>query len=799
MTSSKRSWRPRLVAGAAATAVVLGGGAVALHGSVEADGPGFALLEKQVRLEFAPPAAAAVGETYAVPAAVSSEDTALAAGDYIVSVTSPDGVTAEISPTGPAADPTFEFTPREAGDYQVSYTAVGDDGTVDYEEFPVVVGDAEEVRRARDARAHDAKDRHPRKPRMTFGSLGDIHNEWDDLDKAFDLFHAEGMDAALFVGDLTNNATAPEFAGLKEVLDRRLDEDDDGTDDISLVAALGNHDVYSGMTGYDLFTQATGGQRPNADYLINGYHFITVSPGAGELDEATGRPTQASTGNYAYARDWLHSRLAIDTAEHPNRPVFVLVHHPLRCTHYVSNEWYGAGLAEGCGDTFESVFDTFPQAVVWGGHIHTPNNISTSIWQDGGFTTVNAPPLAYFEMESGVDGDTTPDDAGDNAQASIVEVKGSTVTVKNYDLQAGMWIDQTWRWDVAKALRNPQRNFPFTDRRAAATQGPRWPEGSAITVSDIEAETAQVSFPQAVPAPNSVQDIVHIYRYEVIDRATGAKVADFKQWSGFYIMPLPATRGHEISGLEGDTEYEVRVTPLNTWGKPGRAITTSFTTAEPPPPVDPADFLAYQDFEGLAGQLQPAVEHNRPASDGILGWTKTAPSGWTITNSASMPLGTQEMTGWSFMTKEFWAAGDDQERLQFTRGKGVVAVADPDEWDDTNDPEATGRFDSTLTTPDIALPAGSSRVHVAWDNHYREEEPQEAEVTVQFDTGQSVRLVHWDPSTPETSQMNTLVNLPVDVPAGATSMKVSFRLHNAMNDWYWAIDNVRVDTDPIVG
>lgn len=795
MSPIKRTWRARLTAGGAATLVVVAGAAVATQTRAEA-GPRFDLLDERVQLEFAPSATAAVGETYAIPEAVPVEDAAERA-EYLVSVTSPDEVTSEIAPTGAASDPTYEFTPQAAGDYKVIYSGVGDNGTVDFEEFRVTVGEGAELEEARaeaERRATDVQPTH-----VTFGSLGDIHNEWDDLDKAFDLFHAEGMDAALFVGDLTNNATAPEYAGLKEVLDRRLDEDGDGTDEIDLVAALGNHDVGGGMTGYDLFTQATGGQRPNADYVINGYHFITVSPGAGQLDEATGRPTQPNSGNYAYARNWLHSRLAADTAEHPDRPVFVLVHHPLRCTHYVSNEWYGSGLATGCGDTFASVFDDFPQAVVWGGHIHTPNNISTSIWQDGGFTTVNAPPLAYFEMESGVDGDTTPNDAGDNAQTSIVEVKGSTVRVKNYDLQAGMWIDQTWKWDVAEALEDPARNFKFTDRRAAATKGPRWPAGSAITVSDIEAETAQVSFPQAVPAPNGVQDIVHIYRYEVIDKATGKKVADFKQWSGFYILPLPATRGHEISGLTGDTEYAVRVTPLNTWGKPGKAITTSFTTAEPPPPVDPADFLAYQDFESLTGQLQPAVEHNRPSSDGVLGWTKTTPAGWTITNSASMPLGTREMTGWSFMTKEFWAAGDNQERTQFTRGKGVVAVADPDEWDDTNDPEGTGRFDSTLTTPGIAIPAGSSRVNVAWDNHYREEEPQEAEVTVEFDTGQTVRLVHWDPSTPETSQMNTLVNLPVDVPAGATSMKVSFRLYNAMNDWYWAIDNVRVDTDPILG
>lgn len=798
MIPIRRSWGALLAAGTLVTVAIAGGSTVVAQERAEADGPAFALLDEQVRLQDAPKPKAAVGETFRIPEPVPTEESSsFRTGDYVVSVTSPDGVTAEISPTGSASEPVYEFTPQTPGDYRISYSAVGENGTVDFEDFDVVAGNDAEVEKARaEAARRTANDN---QPQVTFGSIGDIHNEWRDLDKAFDLYHAQDLDATLFVGDLTNNATAGEYAGLKEVLDRRLDENGDGKDDISLVAALGNHDVGSGMTGYDLFTQSTGGQRPNADYVINGYHFITVSPGSGRLDEETGRPTQRSTGDYAYARDWLHTRMAAATAEHPDRPVFVLVHHPLKCTHYVSNEWYGAGLSEGCGDTFKSVFDNFPQAVVWGGHIHTPNNISTSIWQDGGFTTVNAPPLAYFEMESGVDNDTTPNDAGDNAQTAVVEVAGSVVKVKNYDLQAGRWIDQTWTWDVEEAIKNPQRNFPYTDRRAARTAGPKWPAGSAVTVSDIKEDSAQVSFPQAKPAANDVQDIVHLYRYQVVDKSTGATVADFKQWSGFYILPLPATRGHAIRNLKGDTRYEVRVTPYNTWGKAGGSISTTFKTAPPPPPVDPADYLVYQDFESVAGQLQYGVEHNMPANASVLGWTKTTPAGWTITNSPDMPTGTKEMNGWSLMTKAFWQNGDDQDRSGFTLGRNIVAVADPDEWDDVNDPESRGRFDSTLTTPSAPIPAGTSRVYLAWDNHYREEEPQEAEVTVEFDTGQKVQLVHWTPAnTPDLSQGNKTVNLPVDVPAGATSMKVSFRLFNAMNDWYWAIDHVRLDTEPIV-
>ncbi|WIM94200.1 hypothetical protein ACTOB_006203 [Actinoplanes oblitus] len=34
--------------------------------------------------------------------------------------------------------------------------------------------------------------------------------------------------------------------------------------------------------------------------------------------------------------------------------------------------------------------------------------------------------------------------------------------------------------------------------------------------------------------------------------------------------------------------------------------------------------------------------------------------------------------------------------------------------------------------------------------------------------------------------------LYVTVPAGATSMVVKFRYHDAANNWYWVIDDLRV-------
>lgn len=544
-----------------------------------------------IRLDGEAPTSGQVGRAIVLPPA-AAVDVDGSASELVVTVKDPSGVVTMVMPEESGG---YRFTPTIPGEYVVAYSISDAAGGVSEETRTITVAGAADAAVAAAPSVAAAPAVEAGGPDVRFAAIGDIHVNWDELAEAYDFWAQENVQTALFVGDLTNSATPGEFAGLKQTMDSKAGLG------IPAIASLGNHDV-SGISSYDLFTQATGGQKPNADYTVNGYHVITVSPGSGTIDPDTGKPSGASGGNYAYAQSWLQQRLAAATAEDPNKPVMVLVHHPLQCTHYVSNEWYGTGLSSGCGDGFQSVFDDFPQAVVWGGHIHTPQNIPTSIWQGQenrsgerstqGFTTVNAPPLAYYEFESGVvnssptsrGNDTTPDDAGNNRQTAIVEITGTTVTIKNYDLLADQWIDQTWTWDVADSVdetKSYDERFPFNDTyRAGQSAGPVWPEGAAVTVGDIASAKAMVSFPQAVPAPNSVGDIVHKYRYSTVDVATGEEVNSFLQWSGFYNLPMPADRSHEVWNLLPGKEYEVRVTPINAWGKEGSALTARFTSTE---------------------------------------------------------------------------------------------------------------------------------------------------------------------------------------------------------------------------
>ncbi|GHJ47227.1 hypothetical protein Cs7R123_45690 [Catellatospora sp. TT07R-123] len=209
--------------------------------------------------------------------------------------------------------------------------------------------------------------------------------------------------------------------------------------------------------------------------------------------------------------------------------------------------------------------------------------------------------------------------------------------------------------------------------------------------------------------------------------------------------------------------------------------------------------ITTQTFETLTSQLQPALDEATPAA--TLGWTHTAPAGWSVTVQPAMPDGVREWKGWTFTTMPFWTAADGQDRANFTRASGVFAVADPDEWDDRGNPTATSTFDSTLTSAPVTIPAGATTLYLGFAGHYRQEGNQKADVTVTFNTGATSTVLHYGPNAADANAgadaQNQYVTRSVTVPTGATTARLAWRLYDAGNNWYWAIDDVTVADTPI--
>lgn len=194
----------------------------------------------------------------------------------------------------------------------------------------------------------------------------------------------------------------------------------------------------------------------------------------------------------------------------------------------------------------------------------------------------------------------------------------------------------------------------------------------------------------------------------------------------------------------------------------------------------PMDEIVPDAFDSVRSKLKPRADETAVGAD-VLGWTHTAPDGWTIDNSAMPTGGVAEWSGWSFATDEFWTNIErNQGRETSVRNRNVFAVADSDEWDDKS--HAAGKFDSTLVSPVFPL-NGQPTASVKFASNYLIDGPQSAEVFISFDGGTPQLLKAYKVDT------NRVEALPVEVPAGAKEAQLRFK-YTGTNSAFWAVDQV---------
>lgn len=225
--------------------------------------------------------------------------------------------------------------------------------------------------------------------------------------------------------------------------------------------------------------------------------------------------------------------------------------------------------------------------------------------------------------------------------------------------------------------------------------------------------------------------------------------------------------------------------------------------------------LFEEDFESV--KLEDSIQEG---VKGVDVWSGTPPEGWEITNENPKDLGMPEWRTWAIVDLEWWRqTAGDQERSQFTMkqndGKGIGngAVADPDEWDDwevNGDPDGKSAWNGHLITPSIKIKgAAADSLVLTFDSSWRPDDPQRGEITVSFDGGKEEQILLFESSGAQTlvtiptlrkneekindlEQVNETLEIPIDNPADATEIVISFGLLNARNDWWWAIDNIKL-------
>ena len=184
----------------------------------------------------------------------------------------------------------------------------------------------------------------------------------------------------------------------------------------------------------------------------------------------------------------------------------------------------------------------------------------------------------------------------------------------------------------------------------------------------------------------------------------------------------------------------------------------------------------------------------------VLGWTHVPPENWTIDNTNMPEVGTIEWRGWSFASMDFWVDAEDQLRSQFTRADGTVAVVDPDEWDDCGNAASFGSYNSILTSP--LIPLTGNPIHISFDSHYRQEAPQQVYLTVTNVSGEIIEtLLHYSSNAGSDNASGDVLNqrLSFSVESDEDEIYFNWEMADAGNNWYWAIDNVTIQsqTPPI--
>ncbi len=339
-------------------------------------------------------------------------------------------------------------------------------------------------------------------------------------------------------------------------------------------------------------------------------------------------------------------------------------------------------------------------------------------------------------------------------------------------LPAGEYVARFFINDGYTQMANTK--FAVVDPPGITTSKARYSVGDAITVNFSN-------------GPGNAKDWVGLYRPDMTPGDVGS--LKWSYVSGTNTAGEAKTDGSVVfaEGLESG-EYVAIFFENDGYTQLAK---TAFSVAAEEPLPEGIYFV--EDFDGLA--LGPFVSDSESGGDGT-DWTATPPADWVIAlGDAHGPTAggddVVEFDGWTFLDPVSWNATAGQDRAMFTKGSGVIAVADSDEYDD----KADAKLDASLSTPSIDIAgAAAGSLFLAYDSSWRQE-PQQGKVMVSYDGGEPVVLLELTPDTP-TGYDDTVV-LALQNPEGASKAVIMWD-HQGHNNWWWAIDNIIVGTEEAI-
>ena len=363
------------------------------------------------------------------------------------------------------------------------------------------------------------------------------------------------FDALVVAGDFSNHGEPKELRPFKDILDQNLKAE------TRRVLCMGNHEYYGGnrQIWEEIFET-----NANDHIVLNGFHFITISPEKGTCAE----------NDYLYIKEWLDKEIQKAIQDAPSKPIFVVQHYHVYHTVFGSYDLPG-DFPAGVHDLID-VLKKYPQVVHISGHSHYPSCEPRSIWQ-GDFTCLGTGSMSYFalktferERQFQIPSNIDVRQAG---TFLIVEAyDDNTIRVRLYDVISHTFLDREY------LLVDPTKigNFVFTDRRYETSDAPRWKKDSQISLIDAASTGVAFKFDQTLNDPCVVS-----YRIALENWRDNAwkECGNHFVWSDFFMKNPAEEIETELIDLEPDSRYRVNVFAQNAFQKETVApITLEFHT-----------------------------------------------------------------------------------------------------------------------------------------------------------------------------------------------------------------------------
>lgn len=409
------------------------------------------------------------------------------------------------------------------------------------------------------------------------------------LESVFDTAYAyaEGqtdynkLDAIFFVGDNTQNGYESEQTAFFDTVAQKT------KGDTVVRAIMGNHEYWatghyteSSMAQGPLnFIQYSGYEDEDVHLEIDGYHYIMLS-----MDKYGGATGKAGEYLSETKLAWLEERLemALDDDPTGDKPIFVFQH-----VHAKNTVLGSTGADEG----LRTLLDKYPNVVDFSGHTHRPLTDPLVIWQDT-FTALGTGSMAYVSSNIAghplYDDDTGVQETSDaiGAWTTGIEIgarNGVMYYICEIDennvmriLRYNVLTNSVWGEPIILDSFGDPSGFDYTDERKYTSEMPTFSAGAGVIVSKNKYNSVELIFPQA-----SCKDIVQNYRIEVY--ANDELVTTEYRLSRSYLGgAMPNMMTVKISGLVGNTEYNFKIYPVNSYGVIGVPLTTLITTPQAP-------------------------------------------------------------------------------------------------------------------------------------------------------------------------------------------------------------------------